>query len=345
MGEKLAYTGEETGGSNATMNNPRVMSGWDWTEILEITVCNKCKKSLSLIENPSGKALYCGSCDTRYPIKNGIIFMLKENNHSFKTKKDWNNAAKVNHIKVAAAISKECVESPFVKLDPLPSEEELRNKVYLDLDCGYGRTLIPCAKGGTKISIGIDISTVMLERAVDLCRQYETNCILVNGDIADMPFQDNSFDIIYSSAVMLHLDMNITKIVIKEVRRILKPSGKVIFHGSFPNKLHLWRLPSLPIYFASLIKQHICHYYPETRVRYYTYSQVIHLFEGFSWVKVFSLHYQLIPKNVWVFRVPFRSKVKSVNERFSKKMRLKYDKKCCRLLNPLAVHFDVEAAL
>lgn len=331
------------------MNNANVIFERDWTEILKIVVCTKCKGTLTVLKDASDVTLYCASCSTYYPIRNDVIFMLKENNRSFKIKGEWDNAAEGDHIKAAAAVSKECVESPFVKLQPLPSEEVLRDKVHLDLGCGYGRTLIPCARHGTKISVGIDISSVMLDRAVELCNQEKVSCVLLNGDITDLPFEDSSFDIVYSSSVMLHLDKDSTKRAIEEVKRILKPGGKVYFSGSFPNIFHLWRLPNLGIRLASLIKQqleqHTRPYHLESRVRYYTYSQVIHLFRGFSEVNVFSFSYQLLPKNIGPFGVPFRSKVKSINTKFSKRIQLKKGNKWLRVLIPLSVHFDVEATL
>lgn len=327
------------------LNNAGVVSQSHWTEALKVVACTRCKASLSLIKTSVGKHLYCDNCGIYYPIQNGIIRMLKEDDRYLQVGKDWDEAAKFDHIRAAAAISKESVESPFVKMPPLLPEKLLCNKVYLDLGCGYGRTLIPHAKQGTKISLGIDISSVMLDKAMELCRQYEANCILVHGDILDMPFQDNSFDTVYSTAVMLHLDNDSARKVMSEIKRLLKPGGKVFLIDSFPNKWHLWRLLSLPEKLVSLIMRHLQYCHRGIFGRFYTYSQVMHSFDGFSRVNIFPTNYQLLPKNVGRFGVPFRDKVKSINEKFSRTIKLRQGKKKYRLLNCLVVHFDVEATL
>ena len=94
--------------------------------------------------------------------------------------------------------------------------ELLNNKMkILEIGCGagaFGRHF----KGDVK---GIEISPKLSERA----NKFFT-CLV--GDIKNMPFENESFDIIFSGFVIHHLVQDI-EVVIKEFRRVLKPNGKV----------------------------------------------------------------------------------------------------------------------
>jgi len=252
---------------------------------------------------------------------------------------DWNNQAKIDHILSAAAISKKDAKTPFPKLPAIPPTEYLKHKVYLDLGCGYGRTLIPCSQRGTKISIGIDISSIMLSNCRKYCNKYKVNCLLVNSDISEMPFQDNSIDVVYSAAVMLHLDKGIATRTVNEVKRILKAGGKAFFYSSFPNKWAIWTPIQSPEYFFTERIRYILKFaQPETRVRRYTHCEVIRLFNDFPKKEINPVNYKLFPENIGPFRVPFRNKVKQLNEKFSKIMEQVNNKLIAKLL---ANHFDV----
>jgi len=288
------------------------------SKALEILGCIECKGPLSHVEE---NVLYFGKCDKNYPIEEGLITFLKDDTKVHKTKFDWDKDAQTDFVRSATATPKQHARSPFIKLPPMPPVEYLQDKVYLDLGCGYGRTLIPCTNEGTKISVGIDISPVMLNKCREHCNQYQVNCVLVNSDISDMPFQDKSFDIVYSAAVMLHLDKDVASRTIKEVKRILKANGKAFFYSSFPNKWALWRPIQSPQYITTeLIRHQLGCTESEVRDRSYSYSEVARLFEEFSNVEIIPADYRLLPKNIGPFAVPFRSKVIRINEEFSKKM-------------------------
>jgi ubiquinone/menaquinone biosynthesis C-methylase UbiE len=180
---------------------------------------------------------------------------------------------------------------------------------------------------------------------LNFCRGYvhkignynNTRIVLVNASISNMPFQDNSFDVIYSAAVMLHLDKEIAKETISEVRRVLKPRGVAYFYSSFPNKLYLYSFPNVVF---SLIK----HSDLSTRVRRYSYTDLVNLFNGFSEVCIRPANYRLLPCNIGPLRVPFRDKVKVMNERFSNKAE-GFKANIDWLINVLAVHYNVIARL
>jgi len=313
-----------------------MVNGIDPVKLLEILCCPKCKGTLAI---STENAFYCRNCNNDYSFEKGIITFIKDDKRIRKTMLDWNNNAKTDHILSAAAISKENVKTPFVKLPPIPATEYLKHKVYLDLGCGYGRTLIPCSQRGARISIGIDISSIMLSKCREYCNKYKANCLLVNSDISEMPFQDNCVDVVYSAAVLLHLDKEMTTRTVNEVRRILKVGGRAFFYSSFPNKWAIWTLVQSPEYFLTEPIRHILGFrQSETRIRRYTYSEVIHLFNNFPKKEISPVNYKLFPENIGPLRVPFSNKAKQLNKKFSKIMEQVNNRLSAKLL---ANHFDV----
>lgn len=95
---------------------------------------------------------------------------------------------------------------------------EIENKKVLEIGCGQGTDLqLFTIKND---ALGIDITSKHLELAKGkgLNVQY--------GDAESIPFENNSFDVVYSFGV-LHHTPNITK-AINEIERVLRPRGKAI---------------------------------------------------------------------------------------------------------------------
>ena len=86
----------------------------------------------------------------------------------------------------------------------------------LELGCGTGMILKevhPIAKSAK----GIDISPGMLEQA------KARGLDVVEGSATDLPFEDSSFDLVYSFKVLAHIEQ-ITG-AMNEVARVLRPGG------------------------------------------------------------------------------------------------------------------------
>jgi len=111
----------------------------------------------------------------------------------------------------------------------------------LDLGCGNGR-LYEIFKDKNVNYIGIDIS----EKLIRLAQTKYPEAQFLVGDGLDLPFKDNSFDVIYSIAVFHHLPSQRLRIqFLKEARRVLKKDGKII--------LTVWNLWQRK-YFKLLVK-------------------------------------------------------------------------------------------
>lgn len=100
----------------------------------------------------------------------------------------------------------------------------------LDLGAGLGTASIPLAKNGIYTIAG-DISNVMLSTAVKRAGGKSDNLICAKMNAYDIPLADNSADIVVENA-MLHLVEEPEK-VIREIVRVLKPSGCLVRYGSY----------------------------------------------------------------------------------------------------------------
>ncbi len=105
----------------------------------------------------------------------------------------------------------------------------------LDIGCGWGKTLIPCAKVGMECW-GVDISQVMLSKTKERALKNSLNIKLSRADVAELPFKPNSFDVIWGYAILKHLPKSEIAKCLDEVKRVLKSEGYTYLH--FINQLH-----------------------------------------------------------------------------------------------------------
>src|ERR1700733_8568963 len=115
------------------------------------------------------------------------------------------------------------------------------------LDVGCGRALVPAwlppaeysryvgATTRTKAIVGIDCDEFSLKDNELLCK--------VRSDLACLPFAAHSFELITANMVVEHLDA--PELMLREIQRVLKPTGVFVLHT--PNVL------SPPLALASLL--------------------------------------------------------------------------------------------
>ncbi len=93
----------------------------------------------------------------------------------------------------------------------------IRPGSVLDVGCGTSRF------GFIQNYTGIDFSEPMLEKA----REKHPDNEYIQGDAKELPFEDNSFDNVISTRLLMHID-NWEKAV-EEMHRVCKPGGRIIF--------------------------------------------------------------------------------------------------------------------
>lgn len=101
----------------------------------------------------------------------------------------------------------------------------IKDKLVLDDGCGGGRYSIALSRLGAKKVIGLDMGTKGIEFANTKAKELglEEKVEFKVGNVLDLPFDDNTFDFIFSNGV-IHHTVDIEKGV-AEISRVLKPEG------------------------------------------------------------------------------------------------------------------------
>lgn len=105
--------------------------------------------------------------------------------------------------------------------------EIVPGKTFLDYCCGNGGVTIKAAKFGADLAIGMDLSRVSIQNAIQQAKKHGVSDTtrFLQGDCEQTGLPDNCIDMICCNGVLHHLDLSYA---LYELRRILKPGG-VIF--------------------------------------------------------------------------------------------------------------------
>jgi len=109
----------------------------------------------------------------------------------------------------------------FEQFKLLPLFHDIKDKKILDVGCGTGRLSVRLDKMGAQIT-ALDISPKIL----NILKIKNPKIKTVIADAEKLPFADNSFDIVVSAFLIVHLQN--PKIFFAEAYRVLKPEGKFI---------------------------------------------------------------------------------------------------------------------
>ncbi len=104
--------------------------------------------------------------------------------------------------------------------------KEKEFKHILDLGCGMGRHCILFAENGFNVT-GFDLSQYGLDVLNKKAEKKNLTVHAVQGDVVDLPFEDNTFDAILAYHSVYHVDSMGMDRVIENTKRILKPGGEV----------------------------------------------------------------------------------------------------------------------
>ncbi|KAL3916040.1 MAG: hypothetical protein SGPRY_006987 [Prymnesium sp.] len=122
------------------------------------------------------------------------------------------------HMTVAAA--RHIVEKIALELNG----EELR---VLDVACGPGSLAQAAAERGAGEVVGVDFSSEMLVAAEPVASRFPGRVRFVEGDAANLPLDDSSFDAVVIGFGLLHLPH--PQSALEEAFRVLKKGGKISF--------------------------------------------------------------------------------------------------------------------
>jgi ubiquinone/menaquinone biosynthesis C-methylase UbiE len=97
----------------------------------------------------------------------------------------------------------------------------------LDLGCGTGTLAIQAAACDARVT-GLDADPAILERALSKATRTGTNIRFDRGFAGELPYEDDSFDVILSTLLFHHLPDDEKRRGAAEIRRTLKPDGRMV---------------------------------------------------------------------------------------------------------------------
>ena len=240
-------------------------------EILQdLLVCPKCKNSLEIhifIENKfgieEGEAI-CSICRRKYLIRDGVIDMLSEPkiikqrgkpawnaevfDKMYKRLGVWRNGWEWDRIHgyPKEVSDYHCLKTKGALLDNL---RPTANSKILDVGCGSGYFLFDILKKYHTIDIflvGIDISKHNIGCLIDRVKEdSKTNILGIHGSTQELPFRNNTFEIVICSEVLEHLYD--PEGALKEINRVLKSGGRLLISTPSRTALQFWAIIIFPL--------------------------------------------------------------------------------------------------
>jgi ubiquinone/menaquinone biosynthesis C-methylase UbiE len=113
-----------------------------------------------------------------------------------------------------------------------------RGEKLLEVGAGLGTDHAQFARNGA-LTTDLDLSSGHLEHAKRNFSLRGLDGEFVHGDAENMPFHDETFDVVYSNGVIHHSPN--TQRIVDEMYRVLRPGGRIIVMVYAENSLHYWR--------------------------------------------------------------------------------------------------------
>src|SRR3989344_977592 len=129
------------------------------------------------------------------------------------------------------------------ELKPFLDKNKTSNLKLLDIGSHRGGYSIAFTKLGYDVT-GLEFDLNKIKTAKEVSKEYSTIISFVKGDATNMPFKENTFDIVILSNVIEHIKG--TKKLLAEIRRVLKPKG--LLYIQFPP---YWGFTGGHIYFKA----------------------------------------------------------------------------------------------
>jgi ubiquinone/menaquinone biosynthesis C-methylase UbiE len=108
----------------------------------------------------------------------------------------------------------------------------------LEIGGGMGTDLAQFAANGAAVT-DIDLAAGHLRLAEENFRLRGLHGRFIHHDAETLPFEDRSFDVVYSNGVLHHTPN--TAMVVGEMLRVLRPGGRAVVMLYAENSLHYWR--------------------------------------------------------------------------------------------------------
>lgn len=131
----------------------------------------------------------------------------------------------------------------------------------LDIGCGYGGSLIYLQRriGFVRPPAGLDCSRVMLAgaRRAIRARGMQKAIGVQWGRATDLPYAGGSFDVVLCMYVIKHLSDPLLRRMLHEVKRVLRPGGRVCVWEAGPSRRAFMQAWNLRLLRAGVSRVHL----------------------------------------------------------------------------------------
>lgn len=114
-----------------------------------------------------------------------------------------------------------------IALAKLIINKKISKSKVLDIGCGYGQNAIMLATNHFDVT-GIDIMPEAINRAKLLANLYGLDINFVEGDVLELPFEDETFDIVNDTFVFHNIKPENRDLFAKNIYNVLKNNGLYI---------------------------------------------------------------------------------------------------------------------
>lgn len=160
----------------------------------------------------------CVECRKKFPVIRGVPRFVESDDYVGSFSFEWkiHRTTQIDNVGNTESRSDFFLNTGF-------KPEELSGKMVLDAGVGTGRYADICLDAGAEV-YGIDLSFSVDSAFENFGRQQ--NFHLLQADILNLPFKQESFDIIYSLGVLHHTKD--TKEAFRCLVPLLKPGGTIV---------------------------------------------------------------------------------------------------------------------
>ena len=154
-----------------------------------------------------------------------------------------------------------------------------RGLKVLEIGVGMGADYLEWLKAGTKAT-GVDLSAASIEMARRRCKLAGHQPDLRVADAEELPFANNSFDVVYSYGVMHHSPD--TPQCVREAWRVLKPGGQariMVYHHPSITGAMLWL--HYGVLRGKSLRQSVFDHLESPGTKTYTRKEALQLLDGF----------------------------------------------------------------
>lgn len=131
--------------------------------------------------------------------------------------------------KVADSVSNFFKRSGSTRLlhDVVTSELDDADKNILEAGCGRAETALKLAKNGRNVFL-VDTSMAALENATKHIKSGSLSAFPIRASIFQMPFKDDTFDLVFNAGVVDHFKTEGRKTAVSEMMRVTTEDGKTL---------------------------------------------------------------------------------------------------------------------